>query len=228
MAEPDARLHRDHGDAGVDDVELGDMRRAGESRVDLGGVAEMEIQCDIVGDVIVELRRAGFGRFRRIGHRRQRLDVDLDGLGGVAGLRQRIGHDKGDGIADIAHLVRHQRHAVGLQQRRAVAALQRQSADERLVAGRYEIGAGPHAEHARHPLGRGNVDALDDAVGVAGTHHPGIGLLRQAEIVGVLALAADQRVIFLAADGLADAIFLQCNSVFDRSGRRVILHAENA
>ena len=38
-------------------------------------------------------------------HRRQRLVVDLDQLGGVARLRQRLGDDEGDAVADEAHLV---------------------------------------------------------------------------------------------------------------------------
>ena len=49
---------------------------------------------------------------------------------------------------------------------------------------------------------------------MAGTDDPGIGLSGQVEVVGIFALATDQRVILLAADGLADAIFLQCDSVF--------------
>ena len=37
---------------------------------------------------------------------RQRLPFDLDRLGGVARLIQRIGHDEGDRVADMADLVR--------------------------------------------------------------------------------------------------------------------------
>ena len=59
-------------------------------------------------------------------------------------------------------------------------------------------------------------DAADQAVGMAGAHDPGIGLTRQVEIVGVFALAADQRVVFLASDRLPDPVFLQCDSVFQR------------
>ena len=115
------------------------MRRAGERRVDLGGVAIVIVERDVVGDVVVELRRAGFGRFRGIGHGGQRLDVEFDGFRRVARLRQRLRDHEGDGIADKAHLVGRQRHAVGLQQRRAVAALQRQAAGEGAVAGGGEI-----------------------------------------------------------------------------------------
>ena len=82
------------------------------------------------------------------------------------------------------------------------------------VIRRSEVGAGPDPEHARHRLGGRGVDAANDAVGVAGAHDPGIGLPGQAEIVGIFALAAHQRVVFLAADRLPDTVFLQCDSVF--------------
>ena len=101
------------------------MGGAGEGGVDLGGVAIVIVERDVVGDVVVELRRAGLGGFGGIGDGGKRLDIEFDGFGGVARLRQRLGNDEGDGIADEAHLVGRQRHAVGLQQRRAVAALQR-------------------------------------------------------------------------------------------------------
>ena len=190
------------------------MRGAGEGGLDLGGVAIVIVQRDIVGDVIVELRRAGLRGFLGIGDGRQRIDIDHHGFRGIARLRQRLGDHEGHGIADIAHLVGHQRGAVGLQQRRAVAVLQRQAAGEGAVIGGGEVGAGPDAEHAGHRLGGRGVDAADDAVGMAGAHDPGIGLAGQVEIVGVFALAAHQRVVFLAADRLPDAEFLQCDSVF--------------
>ena len=192
------------------------MGRAGEGGLDLGGVAIMIIQRHVVGDVIVELRRAGFCRFLGAGDGRQRIDIDHHGFAGIARLRQRLGHHERHGVADIAHLVGHQRGAVGLQQRRAVAVLQRQAAGERAVIGGGEVGSGPDAEHAGHRLGGRGVDAADDAVGVAGAHDPGIGLAGQIEIVGVFALAAHQRVVFLAADRLPDTEFLQCDSVFQR------------
>ncbi len=61
-------------------------------------------------------------------------------------------------------------------------------------------------------------------MGVAGPHDPGIDLPGQLEIVGIFALAADERVVLLAADRLPHPIFLQCNSVFQRIGGGMILH----
>ena len=179
------------------------MRGASERRIDLVGVAVMIVERDVVGDVVVKLRRARFCRLSGIGHGGQRLDVEFDGFRRVSGLRQRFRDHERDGIADEAHLVGRKRRAVGLQQRRAVAALQRQAAGEGVVAGGRQIGAGPDPEHAGHRLGRRGIDALDDAMGMGGAHNPGIGLSGEGEIVGVFALAAHQRVVLLAADGLS-------------------------
>jgi hypothetical protein len=211
-----ARLHCDDGHPRVDDVELCHMRGAGERCFDFGGVAVVIVQRDIVGDMIVKLRRAWPGRFLGIGNRRQRIDIDHHCFGGIARLRQRLGHREGHGIADIAHLVGHQRGAVGLQQRRAIAVLERKSADKGTIIGRGQICSGPHPEHSRHrPCGCG-VDTADDPVRVGRSHNPCIGLAGQVEIVGVLALAAHEGVIFLAADWLPKPEFLQCDRVFQR------------
>ena len=203
------------------------MGGAGEGGVHLLHVAIVIVERDVVRDVVVELRRAGLGGFLGVGHRRQRLDIELDGLGCVARLGQRVGDHEGDGIADEADLVGRQRLAVGLEQGRAVAALQRQAAGEGAIAGRVEVLAGPHAEHARHCLGGVGADTAEDAVGMGRADDHAMGLAGQVEIVGVAALAAHQRVVFLAADRLPDAVFLQCNSVFERRGFRVFLHGND-
>ena len=222
-----ARLHRHHGDAGVDDIEFCHMRGSGKRGVDFCAVAIVIIERDVVRDVIIELRRAGFCGLRGIGHGRQRLDVEFDGLRRIARLCRRFRDHEGDGIADKAHFVGRQRRTVGLQQRRAVPALQGQATGERVVTGGFEILAGPDAEHTRHRLGGGGVDPPDDPVGMAGAHHPAIGLAGQGEIVGVSALAAHQRVVFLAAHRLPHPVFLQCDSIVEGGGRRVILHRKH-
>ena len=83
------------------------MRRVLEGGVHLVGIAEVIIERDVVRDMIVKLRRAGFGRFFGVGDRGQGIDIDLDGLGGIAGLHQRLGDDESHGIADKADLVGH-------------------------------------------------------------------------------------------------------------------------
>ena len=110
-----ARLHRHHRHAGVDDVEFCHMRGGGKRRVDLGRIAIVIIERNVIRDVIIEQRRAGFCGLRGIGHGRQRLDVEFDGLRRIARLRQRFSDHEGHGIADKAHLVGHQRRTVRLQ-----------------------------------------------------------------------------------------------------------------
>ena len=224
LGESCTRLHRHHRDAGVDHIELGHVGSGGKGGLDFRAVAVMEIERDIVGNVIIELGRAGLCGLGGVGHGRQRLDIDLDGFGGITRLCQRLRDHERHGITDKADLVDCKRHAVGLQQRRAVAVPQRKAANERLVVGAGQIGSRPHPKHAGHHLGGCRIDPLDDPMGMAGADNPGIGLARQREIVGILALAAHERVVFLAADGLSDAMFLQCNSVFDGLGRGQILH----
>ncbi len=219
-----AGLHRHHREAGVGDVQFGDVRGPGECGSDGRSVAGMEIERHVVGDVVVELRRAGPRSLLGIRHRGQRFDIEHDGLGGVARLRHRLCNHEGDGIADEPHLVHHQRGAVGLQHGRAVAALQRHAGGEDAVAGLGEIGAGPHAQHARHGAGGRDVDAADHAVGVGAADDPGVDLPFEIDVVGIGALAADQGVVFLAPHRLADAEFLRCNGVIEGAAVGAVLH----
>ncbi len=90
------------------------MRGGCEGGLDLGGIAIVIVERDVVGDVLVEQRRAGFCRLRGVGDRGQRLDVEFDGFRRIARLRQRLGDDEGNGIANESHLVGRQRHTIGL------------------------------------------------------------------------------------------------------------------
>ena len=109
-AERRARFHRDHGDAGVDDIEFRHMRGGSERRLDLGGVADSDSRaphcwgCDRRA-AARPVCAASIG----IGHGGQRFDVEFDGFGGVARLRQGLGDHESHGIADKAHLVGYQR-----------------------------------------------------------------------------------------------------------------------
>ena len=65
-------------------------------------VAHLPVEHDVVLDVVVHQRRAGLGRFVGADGVRPGRVVDLDQLGGVLGLLQRLGHDQRHRIADMA------------------------------------------------------------------------------------------------------------------------------
>ena len=88
------------------DAQLDDVLGAGEGRVGRFLVAEHQPEADIaLRAVVPDLRRAVFGGVLEIDHGRQRLVVDLHQLGRVARLRERLGDDEGDAVADEARLV---------------------------------------------------------------------------------------------------------------------------
>ena len=171
-----ARLHRADHEPIVDEIDARHMRRACEGFLHLSGVAVVEIEADIVRDVVVEQGRTGLGGVLRARHRRQRVDIDQHRLRSVLGLRGRLRHHAGDGIAKAAHLVGSERGPHGQLHRRAVAVRKRHHASEGAVLP--EVGRGIDAEHARHSLRLGGVDLAEDAVRDAAPHDHRIGLAR--------------------------------------------------
>ena len=206
-----ARLHRAHDHAAVDEIELGDVRRLGERLRDLVGIAIEIVERDIVRHVVIKLRRARLRSVARPRHSGQRLDIDFDGFGGVLRLHRRFGDHHRDRIADEAHLVGHQREALRLLHLAPVAVLERHRAFHRPVGGK--IRAGIDRQHARHCLRGAGVDPLDDPVPVTAAHEHRMGLAGHVEIVGVAALPLHQDRVLGAAHRLADAVFVQIESV---------------
>ena len=145
------------------------------------------------------------GRARRIGHRRQHAVVDDDRLGRVARLRQRLGDDDRNVVADIADLALGERRMRTGPHRRAVLVVNHPAADQPadLVGG--EVVAGEDPQHTRHRSSGLGVDLFQRGVGMRRAQEIGVGLARPVDVVGVAALAGDEAVVFLAADGSADS-----------------------
>ena len=168
-------------------------------------VAEVPLIDGVARRDLVDLRRALRLRLGGIGHRGQHLVVDADLLGGVLGLRQRLGDDDGDRIADMVGLAVRERRVRRHLHLRAVLGRDHPAADEiaDLVAGK--LGAGEHREHARHCRRGRAVDRLDPGVGVgqsAGNrrrHCPG-----RFDVVGVVTLAGDEALVLFAAHRRTD------------------------
>ena len=202
-----ARLHRVDDDAVVAQFEAGDVGRAGKGGGDLVAVAVVEIEPDISRHVVVKKRGGGGRRLARLGHRRQRVDLDDDGFGGVLGGGDGLGDHRGDGLADMPHLAGGERIAGRAQHRRAVAIVHDLARRQRADPARRQIGRGVDRQHVGHRARRRGLDAADHAVGIVAAHHHRIGLARQADIVGVTPFAAQQYRVFGARDRLADREF---------------------
>ena len=68
------------------------------------------------------------------------------------------------------------------------------------------VGAGEHAEHARHGLGARRIDAADAGMRMRGAHHYRIGLAVDAEVIAEAAMAGDEPRVLFARRGLADGL----------------------
>ena len=179
------RLHRHGRQALVDEAaahdDVGALERA------LVGVAALEGEVRaLVGE---QLRRAVLERALGVDDDVERLDVDLDELGGVDRGAAALGHDDRDRLALEAHEVARQRraqHVVGRHR-------------PRREGPEVEVGAGEHAHDAggrRRGLG---VDAQDAPVGDLGAHEVRVERARGVDVVGVGARSLDERRVLAAA-----------------------------
>ena len=204
-----ARLHRVRHDAVVDEIERGDVRGLGEGGVGRLGVAEVVVPVEhqVAGNMIEQLRCTGSERVRGIGHRRQHIVLDLDGLSGVARGGHGLGHDKGDRLTDVSHLALRQHRTRRVMARRAVAVDERhQTADVAETVGARVL-AGRHEQHAGDAPRRGGVDTLDVRVGHRRAQHERLRRVRQIDVVGVAALPGDETQIFVTPHRLPDSEF---------------------
>ena len=136
--------------------------------------------------------------------RRQRLVVDLDQLGGVAGLRQRLGDDEGDAVADVADAVGDEQRLEGAVALRRAEILRHQRRGDGAELVGDDVGAGQHQQHAGRGLGLGDVELLDPGVGVRRQHVDAVGHAGQHDVVDVAALPGQEALVLDPAHRLSD------------------------
>ncbi len=163
-------------------------------------VADRRFEGDIARPFRPYRRGTAHERGERISHVRQRLPFDHDRFGGVARLFDRVGDDEGDRIADMANAVacqdRIRRHDEIHVRRRSLA---------RKRAELCGLRPGEHQSHARHGArGRHIVDTKARA-GLWRAQDDGVQHARRRDIADIAARPAQDRVVFLAGDGLSDA-----------------------
>ena len=156
LADRGARLDRVRHQAVVDQLDRGDVGGAGDRLVDRRRIAELPLVDRVPRDLVVDLRLALIAGVRGRHAGRQDLVVDLDQLGGILGLVVARGDHAGDVVADVARLALGQdRVRPGLHVG-AVPGLHHPAADQAAPAGRLDVVAGQHREHAGGRLGRGS------------------------------------------------------------------------
>ena len=196
LGEPGARLHRVRDQAVVDDPQLDHPGRPGERRIDRAAIAVLPVEREVARDVVVDQRPAGGTRAAGVGHRRQARVVDHDLLGRVLGLGEALCDHEGDRITDVTDPLGAEDRALLVHALGAVAVLHRDHAGQAVAdAGRHEVGAGDHREHARRRLRGRDVDGVDPGVGLGRAQHVAVGLARDVDVVGVAPRAGDEPLV---------------------------------
>jgi len=143
---------------------------------------------------------------------RQLFVVHHDGLGGIERLRLGFGDHHRHRLADMTgpvgrqQRVRADEHGAAARrvQLHVELGLRHWIVRERRKLVGDAIGAGEHAEHAGHFLGRCRIDLDDARMRMRRAHHRRIGLPIEVEIVGKTTAPGDEPLVFLARQRLAD------------------------
>ena len=196
-----ARFHEVGDDARIDDRYFGDRMRLGKGGLGCLLVADRHVEQHIAGLVGPDLRRALLDGVDEADHRGQRRPFDVDRLDRVAGLVDGIGDHEGHGVADMAHLVLGEDRVW-----RAGEGIGFQVEQARQIAEIADLGRGQNQRHARHPAGLGDVDG-EFRMRMRRAQHQRVHRRLWRMVVGIAALAANQRVVFLAENALTDAEF---------------------
>ena len=160
LADRGPRLHGVRHQPVVDELERRDVWRGADRLVGRGGVVveEAPVEAEVGAGIVVDQRRLGVEGGAHVDDRGQLLDVELDRLGGVARLGQRLGDHRGDRIADVADLALGEDRVLRLLHRLAVAVGDQPAAGD--AADALEVLRGEDLEHARHRLGRARCRCL--------------------------------------------------------------------
>ena len=206
-----ARFH----EMGVDPADhvaaLDDVRRRGKGGLGRGPVSGLEQVRDVVRAVGPH-RDPALGRGGGVGDRGQPLVIDGDQLGGVLCLRQGLGDDKGDRLADIAHAPLREAEMSAGEHRRAVRALALERHAHGAELGRDEIVAGHDQCDARRRLRSREVERADAGMGVRRAQHIGVELAEEVVVVLETAVAAQQALVLETPHRLPDPELAHCST----------------
>ncbi len=168
---------------------LEDMRGAGEGGLDIA-ISEREAGDDVFGKIAVCARRVVLDGGAAVGGGGEHVVIDDDRRGGILGKIPRVGDYHGNGLADIAGFVAHQRR---LRARRRDGRIWREHRDRHVAHRLGQIVGGEHRMDARHRHGGADVDAADHGVSMRRAHEAGMQQAGQFQVVDEAAAAGEQR-----------------------------------
>ena len=177
-----ARLDCRADQAVVDEVETHHMCGGAKGFAHGDFVAAREAEADVAGRGLVKLRRIVAHRGFRIGHRWQRLIINLHEIGSVTRLRQCLGNDGGHRLADVADCPARQRPTRRLRHRLAVGRFdgpKRHHGAE--VVGRH-IRAGEHGDDTRLTSRWCAIDLADASMRMRRANHHAVQLSGQRDV----------------------------------------------
>jgi len=137
----------------------------------------------------------------------KRRPFDLDRLNGVACLLHSVRDHESDGIADVTHHVAREDRI-----RRPRKRLVRQVEQTGKTAEILDVVGGENRPNAGEPSGTRHID-LEFCMGVRRPQYQGMHRRRRRIIVRITALAANERVVFLAQDALPDTEFYGSHAI---------------
>ena len=193
------------------EVELGDRDDVvglGERGVDVAPLPDAGVG-QVPAALLVEHGRAVLERLARVDDDVERLVLDLDELGGVARELARLGDDRHDRLADVAHLADRERVVPDAPARLGGDLEERVGEDRDLVAGQRPVDAGERERGA-------DVDRLDPRVRVRRAHEVEVAHPVPLDVVEEDALALDEPPVLLARDALPDEPLLEGRGLLAR------------
>ena len=197
-----ARLDRGDSHALIHDRDARHEFCRGEDGIDLAGIGlgiggrPRPVDGEIARSLRPDLRRAGFKRGARVGHRGERVVFDRYELGGILRGERALGDDHRHRLADMHDPVGRERRAVRHHQPLATAPVERRMTAD--AAEPFHILRGQCADDAGCAQRRADVQADDARKSMRRTHEIGVGLVRQRNIGGVAAVTAHERIVLQA------------------------------
>ena len=202
-----AAFHRGGSIAVMMQAALKLVRRARERRIDVA-FADREGTDEVGMKFVMDDRGARAQRRFGVNDGRERIEIETDQLRGILGRVPALGHDDGDGLADVTDLVMREKRLLRidefvLDQRRPFARQRKLRVRHRRQE-RQEVGAGQGTDDAGCGKRLRQMHAADARVGNRASDEDRVQHVRQIEIGDELSAAGQQSMILAARHRTAD------------------------